>query len=155
MPNISGTENGWNLDPSNNRLDFYYRGTRVGAISATAFSRTSAAGSLAITGGLSVTGSITAGSSIDATTTITAGTGLTVTSGNAVNTAGDTLNTAGNTRLGAVSAFATTEPTSALVMKAGVNPVGAIATSGAVFVKDDGTVVQKIIAAGTVSNIET
>lgn len=155
MPNISGTENGWSLDPSNNRLDFYYRGTRVGAISATAFSRTSAAGSLAITGGLSVTGSITAGSSIAATTTITAGTGLTVTSGNAVNTAGDTRNTAGNTRLGAVSAFATTEPTSALVMKVGTNPVGAITTSGAVFVTTGGATISKIIADGTVSQVET
>lgn len=151
MPNISGKENGWNYDPTNSRLDFYYQGTRVGAITATTFSRLS---SLAITGSLSVTGAITAGSSIDATTTITAGTGLTVTTGNAVNTAGDTRNTAGNTRLGAVAAFATTEPTSAVVMNVGTNPVGAIATSGAVFVTTGGATISKIIADGTVSQIE-
>jgi ethanolamine utilization microcompartment shell protein EutS len=90
---------------------------------------------------------------ITATTTITAGTGLTVTAGNGVITAGDLRVTAGNARLGAVSAFATTEPTSALVMKAGTAPVGAITTSGGIF--STATVVQKIIAAGTVNNVES
>lgn len=147
----ANVENGWNWDTANNRLDFNYRGTRVGSVSATAFTRVPA---FAITGSLSVTGAISAGSTIAATTTITAGTGLTVTSGNATNTAGDVRNTAGNCRLGAVETFAMTEPTSALVMKAGTAPVGAVATSGGVFIKADGTVVQKIIAAGTVSNIQ-
>lgn len=150
MPNVSGTENGWSRDPSNNRLDFYYRGTRVGSVSATAFTRVPA---LAVTGGLSVTGAISAGTSIAATTTITAGTGLTVTTGNAIVTAGDTRTTLGNTRLGAVSAFATTEPTSAIVMKVGTNPVGAITTSGGIFVTTGGADISKIIAAGTVSAI--
>jgi hypothetical protein len=90
---------------------------------------------------------------MDAGTTITAGTGLTVTTGNSVVTAGDLRVTAGNERLGAVAAFATTEPTSALVMKQGTAPVGAVTTSGGVF--SSATVVRKIIADGTVSNVET
>jgi len=61
--------------------------------------------------------------------------------------------TAGNLRLGAVSTFGTTEPTSAAVFKAGTAPVGAITTSGGVYT--DGTTMKKIIAAGTASNIQT
>lgn len=102
---------------------------------------TAAAGSLAVTGAMS------------STTTITAGTGLTVTTGNTVNTAGDERITAGNLRLGVVSAFATTEPTSAVVMKQGTAFAGAITTSGGIM--SNGTVVRKIIADGTVSNVET
>lgn len=68
-------------------------------------------------------------------------------------TTGDLAVTAGNVRLGVISAFATTEPTSAVVMKAGTAPSGAITTSGGIF--SSSTVVQKIIAAGTVSNVET
>ena len=55
--------------------------------------------------------------------------------------------------LGTVSAFATTQPTNCLVMRAGTAPVGAITTAGGLF--SSTTVVQKIIAAGTVSNVET
>ena len=123
---------GWWKDPVNNRLDFYYNGTRVGSISAAL---------------LAAVGAVTA------TTTITAGTGLTVTTGNEVVTAGDLRVTAGNERLGVVSAFATTEPTSALVMKTGTAPVGTVATSGGIFASS--TVVRKIIADGTASNVET
>ena len=78
---------------------------------------------------------------------------LTVTTGNLTVTAGDDRVTAGNLRLGAVSTFGTTEPTSAAVFKVGTAPAGAITTSGAVFT--NGTVMRKIIAASTVSNIET
>jgi|CXWL01.1.fsa_nt_gi hypothetical protein len=70
-----------------------------------------------------------------------------------VQTAGDMRVTAGNLRLGAVETFGTTEPTSAVVMKTGTAPAGAITTSGGLF--SAATVVQKIIAAGTVSNVET
>jgi uncharacterized protein with beta-barrel porin domain len=129
---VSPTHKGWDYDPVNARLDFYYQGTRVGHINGSG---------------------LTAAAALVATTTVTAGTGLTVTTGNTVNTAGDVRVTAGNVRLGAVSAFATTEPTSAVVMKQGTAPVGAITTSGGIF--SDGTVVKKIIAAGTVSNVET
>lgn len=129
---ISGLHNGWDWDPDNSRLNFYYRGTRVGHINASG---------------------LTAAAALVATTTVTAGTGLTVTTGNTTNTAGDVRVTAGNVRLGAVSAFATTEPTSAVVMKSGTAFAGAITTSGGIQSTD--TVVTKIIADGTVSNIET
>lgn len=59
----------------------------------------------------------------------------------------------GNVAHGAVSAFATTEPVSAATFKQGTAPAGAVTTSGGIFT--NGTVVQKIIAAGTVSNVET
>lgn len=79
--------------------------------------------------------------------------GITATTGNIVATAGDVRVTAGNVRLGAVSAFATTEPTSAIVFKSGTAFAGAITTSGGLMSSD--TVVRKIIADGTVSNVET
>ena len=129
---ISAIHNGWDWDPGNSRLDFYYRGTRVGHINSSG---------------------LTSAAALVATTTVTAGTGLTVTTGNTTNTAGDVRVTAGNVRLGVVSAFVTTEPTSALVMKSGTAFAGAIATSGGIQATD--TVVTKIIADGTVSNVET
>ena len=132
MSTVSTIENGWNYDPQNTRLDFYYRGTRAGHINSSGLSTVAA---------------------ISATTTITAGTGLTVTTGNSVNTAGDLRVTAGNVRLGAVTAFANTQPTSAIVFKVGTAPVGAITTSGGLFT--DGTNMMKIIAAGTATNVET
>jgi hypothetical protein len=131
MTNIA-IHNGWRWDPANTRLDFYYRGTRVGHINSA--------------------GLYTA-ALLNAATTVTAGTGLSVTTGNNTTVAGDDRVTAGNVRLGVVSAFGTTEPTSAVVMKQGTAAAGAIATSGGIF--SDGTVLKKIIAAGTVSNIET
>lgn len=122
---------GW-FNGSGATLDVYYKGTKVASASSALW---------AITG---------AGS---ATTTLTAGTGLTVTTGNEVNALGDHRVTAGNARLGVVSAFVTTEPTSAYIMKAGTAAAGAILTSGGIMT--DGTNVQKIIADGTVSAVET
>lgn len=58
-----------------------------------------------------------------------------------------------NLRIGTISAFGTTEPTNAIVMKTGTEFAGAITTSGAIMSSD--TVLRKIIAAGTVTNIET
>lgn len=63
------------------------------------------------------------------------------------------LNGAVKLTLGTVSAFGTTQPTNALVMRAGTAPAGAITTAGGLF--SSTTVVQKIIADGTVSNVET
>lgn len=135
----NGTKySGWFNDQVNDVLEIYYKGTKVAQASGSAFT---------------VTGALTSPSTIASTTTITAGTGLTVTTGNSVVSAGDLRVTAGNERLGAVEAFATTEPTSALVMKTGTAPAGAITTSGGIF--SSATVVRKIIAAGTVSNVET
>lgn len=132
MSTVSTIENGWNYDPANSRLDFYYRGTRAGHINAT---------------GLTTVGTLAAA------TTVTAGTGASVTTGNLTTVAGDERITAGNLRLGVVSAFATTQPTSAVVMKEGTAPAGAITTSGGIF--SSATVVRKIIADGTASNVET
>lgn len=136
--NVSATHTGWHFDRVNARLDYYYQGTRVGAIDANSVDP---AFSLAVTG------------AINATTTVTAGTGLTVTTGNTTNSAGDVRVTVGNVRLGVVSTFGTTQPTSAVVMKSGTAPEGAITTSGSIQATD--TVVTKCIADGTVSNVET
>ena len=129
---------GWYRDQVNGKLEVYYLGTKVAEASAAAFA---------------VTGALSATTTFSATTTITAGTGLTVTTGNGVVSAGDLRVTAGNVRLGAISTFGTTEPTEAVVMKTGTAPVGAITTSSGIFAST--TVVRKIIADGTASNVET
>ena len=46
---VSSTHTGWKYDPDNSRLDFYYRGTRVGHINASQM--TLAAGDLALAAG--------------------------------------------------------------------------------------------------------
>lgn len=117
-------------DKVNNKLAIYHNGTKAWE----------ASGSTISTPGTS------APTTVNATGVVTGGTGL-------VATAGDIKGTAGNLRLGAIAAFGTTEPTSAVVMKTGTAPVGAITTSGGVF--SSSTVVRKIIADGTVSNVET
>lgn len=58
-----------------------------------------------------------------------------------------------NVQVNNTAAFATTEPTAAAVFQSGTAPVGAITTGGAVFTST--TVMRKIIADGTASNIET
>lgn len=58
-----------------------------------------------------------------------------------------------NLRIGTINTFGTTEPTNAVVLKVGTAPAGAITTSNGLF--SAATVLQKIIAAGTVSNVET
>jgi hypothetical protein len=126
---------GWWRNPSPNSgaggqgttLSLYVVGTLVKTVTATGES-----------------GSGTLASSVGGV--FTAGTGLVV-------TAGDAKVTAGNVRLGVISTFATTEPTSAVVMKTGTAPVGAITTSGGIY--SSSTVVRKVIADGTNSNVET
>ena len=76
---------------------------------------------------------------------------LTVPAGDLTVTAGDAHVVAENLYMGAETAFASTEPTSAVVFKTGTAPAGAIVTSSAVFAND--TVLRKIIADGTVSNV--
>lgn len=122
---VSPTHNGWHFDAINSRLDFYYRGTRVGHITAAGLSTTAA---------------------LAATTTVTSGTAMTV-------TAGDMKDTLGNLRLGVINTFVTTEPTLAVIMKVGTAPAGAITTSGGIFT--DGTNMMKIVAGSTADNIET
>lgn len=127
------THKGWFLDQVNGRLYMVYNGVKVGYITATAFVTAFAQ---------SVTGGITA-----ATGDIVA------TLGNIIATAADIRITAGNLRLGVISTFGTTEPTSAVVMKVGTAPVGAITTSSGIYASS--TVCRKFIADGTNSNVET
>ena len=122
----STTHKGWHFDRANSRLSAVYNGTE-----AFDFDADDMAIAVALTTAL----------------------GQTATTGNITATAGDVRVTAGNVRLGAVSAFATTEPTSAIVFKQGTEFAGAIATSGGLM--SSATVVRKVIAAGTVSNVET
>jgi len=69
------------------------------------------------------------------------------------NSAGDLRATVGNLRLGTVSNFATTQPLAWAVFRSSTQPAGAITTAGGVGAND--TTVQKIIAAGTINNVET
>jgi len=78
---------------------------------------------------------------------------ITQTTGNLVNSAGDLRATVGNLRLGTVSNFATTQPLAWAVFRSSTQPAGAITTAGGVGAND--TTVQKIIAAGTINNVET
>lgn len=138
MGDASQTHGGWKRNTADGRLDFYYEGTRVGHIDAT---------------GLTTAALIEATTTVAAGTTVTGGTGVIATTGNVLATAGDLRATVGNVRLGVVSTFGTTQPTSAVVMKAGTEFAGAITTSGGLM--SSATVVRKVIADGTVSNVET
>ena len=64
---------------------------------------------------------------------------------------GDLQVLAENLYLGAATAFATTEPTSAAIFKSGTQAAGAIGTSSALMA--NATVLRKIIADGTVSSV--
>ena len=133
---MAGKGYGWHRDVPNSELDILVAGTIVLTSSATAVTLPAA-----VTSGLTVA----AGG-----LTVTAG-GLTVTAGDCTTTAGDMHVVAQNFYLGAETAFGTTEPTSAMIFKEGTAPAGAIATSSALF--SSATVLRKIIAASTVSNV--
>jgi len=124
---LSRKHTGWKWDAANSRLIVYIAGASTVPTAVAYFD--------------------------NATPYITSPVGLTVTTGNLTVTAGDDRVTAGNLRLGAVETFGTTEPTSAVVFKVGTAPAGAITTSCGIFT--NGTVMRKILAANTVSNIET
>ena len=64
---------------------------------------------------------------------------------------GDLQVLAENLYMGVATAFATTEPTSALILKQGTQAAGAIATSSAIMA--NATILRKIMADGTVSNV--
>lgn len=63
----------------------------------------------------------------------------------------------GNVAIGNPGTYGTTQPQGAVTMGgsslSGIAPVGAITTAGGIFASD--TVVRKILAAGTASNVET
>ena len=121
----SSTHRGWLFDKTNGRLAAVYDGTEVFDFDAD---------DMVITQALTVTGAQTL-------------TGVT--------TLSDELRIANgkNIRVGTIAAFATTEPTNAIVFQGGTEFAGAIVTSGAL--QSSATVLRKIIAAGTVTNVET
>lgn len=127
--------NGFIRDPANSRLSIYVNGTEIYRFTTTVAANLGS-GTQTFAAGI----------------TITAG-DLTATAGNLVVTLGDLRLTSGNSRHGAATAFATTQPISAAVFKVGTAPAGAIVTSGAIFT--DGVTVKKIIADGTVSDVQT
>ena len=126
----SGRMRGWKYDHEDSHLEVWVNGTTVGVWD-------DANNDLVLpTNGL----------------TVTAG-GATVTAGDLTVTAGDAHVVAQNLYMGAETAFATTEPTSAIIFKQGTQAAGAIVTSTALMA--NATVLRKIIADGTISNVES
>lgn len=155
MPNRSAPPAGsrytglWR-DMVNNNIELYHNGTLINSFSASTPN--------AVTGALSATTTITAGTNLVATAgSVSAGTTVTATLGAITATNGNFVSTVGNAMLGTPSVFATTQPQGAVCMggttKTGIAPVGTTATSAAIFASD--TVVRKILADGTASNVET
>ena len=140
----SSRHTGWRHDHVNNHLEVVIDGTQVGSFRGSGNDLTLDTNGLTVTAGGAT---ITAGG-----LTVTAG-GATVTAGDLTVTAGDAHVVAQNLYMGAETAFATTEPTSAVIFKTGTQAAGAIVTSSALFANN--TVLRKIIADGTVSNVES
>ena len=121
---------GWRWDGANSRLDVDVDGTTVARFN-------DATNDLPLTtNGLGVTAG-----------------GVGITAGDLTVTAGDAHVVAANLYMGAETAFATTEPTSAIIFKQGTQAAGAIVTSTALMA--NATVLRKIIADGTISNVES
>ena len=131
MPGASSTRRGWMYDVANSRLVARFNDTNALIANATA---------------VTVPGTLT----VDGATTFTGAQTLT---GVTTHSAETRIANGFNLRIGTISAFATTEPTNAVVMKTGTEFAGAITTSGGLM--SSNTVVRKVIAAGTVSNVET
>ena len=120
---------GWRWDGANSRLDVDVDGTTVARFDDTTNDLTLTTNGLGVTAG-----------------------GIGITAGDLTVTAGDAHVVAQNLYMGAETAFATTEPTSAIIFKVGTAAAGAIVTSSALFASS--TVLRKIIANGTVSNVD-
>ena len=119
---------GFKWDQANSRLDIYVDGTVAARLNDAGSYLTIPDGGLTVTAG-----------------------GLTVTAGDLTVTAGTVAVVAANIKLGAPANFATTQPTSAVIFKAGTEFAGAIATGGGIM--SSATVMRKVIADGTVSNV--
>ena len=120
---------GWRWDGANSRLDVDVDGTTVARFNDATNDLTLTTNGLGVTAG-----------------------GVGITAGDLTVTAGDAHVVAQNLYMGAETAFATTEPTSAIIFKVGTAAAGAIVTSSALFASS--TVLRKIIANGTVSNVD-
>ena len=127
----SATHRGWLFDKQNGRLAAVYDGTEIFDFDGN---------DLDIAQNLVASGTLT----VDGAQTLT---------GVTTHSAETRIAEGFNLRIGTISAFATTEPTNAVVMKVGTEFAGAITTSGGLM--SSATVVRKVIAAGTVSNVET
>ena len=121
---------GWRWDGANSRLDVDVDGTTVARFDDTTNDLTLTTNGLGVTAG-----------------------GVGITAGDLTVTAGDAHVVAQNLYMGAETAFATTEPTSAIIFKQGTQAAGAIVTSTALMA--NATVLRKIIADGTISNVES
>lgn len=133
----SSRHTGWYRDGLNSVIEAYYNGTaffRSSASATTLLQNTTASGTFTSTGAATMSSTL----------------GVT-----GISTLSDELRVANgkNVRVGTISAFATTEPTNAIVFKTGTEFAGAITTSGGLM--SSNTVVRKVIADGTVSNVET
>ena len=121
---------GWRWDGANSRLDVDVDGTTVARFDDATNDLTLTTNGLGVTAG-----------------------GIGITAGDLTVTAGDAHVVAQNLYMGAETAFATTEPTSAIIFKQGTQAAGAIVTSTALMA--NATVLRKIIADGTISNVES
>ena len=121
---------GWRWDGANSRLDVDVDGTTVARFNDATNDLTLTTNGLGVTAG-----------------------GIGITAGDLTVTAGDAHVVAQNLYMGAETAFATTEPTSAIIFKQGTQAAGAIVTSTALMA--NATVLRKIIADGTISNVES
>jgi len=121
---------GWRWDGANSRLDVDVDGTTVARFNDATNDLTLTTNGLGVTAG-----------------------GVGITAGDLTVTAGDAHVVAANLYMGAETAFATTEPTSAIIFKQGTQAAGAIVTSTALMA--NATVLRKIIADGTISNVES
>ncbi len=116
---------GWYRDGVNGILEWYTSGTKVGQASGTTVTYVGT----------------------------TAATAITASTGNVTATLGDIAALAGNLKLNSPGAFSSTQPVGAAIFMVGTAPAGTITTGGGIFT--DGTTMKKIIAANTVSDIQT
>lgn len=125
----SSTAKGWQQQEG--RLAAVYNGTEVFDFDAN---------DMVITPATTVTGALVGSSTVTSTGVFTASAEARIANGF-------------NLRVGTITAFGTTQPTNAVVMRSGTAPAGTITTAGGIFASD--TVVRKIIADGTVSDVQT
>lgn len=131
------TTKGWWHDQRNGRLVAAFNGTEIFDFDANDMVVTQ---NLVASGTFTSTGALVGSAAVTSTGVLTASDEVRVANGK-------------NIRVGTISAFTTTEPTNAIVFRTGTEFAGAITTAGGLM--SSNTVLRKIIADGTVSNVET